>query len=397
MQERARRTRTKILDGLVRVLVDDGPTGVTHRSVAKAAGVSLAATTRHFATKDAIIEDLSTQTLQGYLTELERLTERIRRGKATGITSLEDLVHRIVLNGVTKYRDQSIAWCELILLGARSDGGRDLARQWYREADRIWRIIGQELGNPGDAINVAPAVDRVVGLLFMLHPLRLDRDVAATILKGDSAMSDHAPPRQSDELGADSGAGGTRQALIDVAIDLLVREGPSAVTYQAVSQKAGLSHSAPSYHFSTVDALMEAAQLSLFGRAKGRYRDAFRAFDAERLAEDELLDLTTAIFLSEAMVHNEENLAFYSVWIRSAERQELRPPVLTALLDQQESWARTLNRSLEHTPPASAAMLMQSLFLGKLLRAITTTSSVGELARSRGHFAAALAEIERYK
>ena len=206
-------------------------------------------------------------------------------------------------------------------------------------------------------------------------------------------MRDYAPI--SADEGRDEETSGTRQALIDVAIDLLVREGPSAVSYQAASLKAGLSRSAPSYHFPTVDSLMEAAQLALFDRAKSRYRDAFRAFDTARMELDELTDLTTTIFFSEAMVHSDENLAFYSVWIRSAERPELRPPVLTALLDMQESWARTLSRTMHRPLDTSAALLMQSLFLGKLLRAIVTTSSVGEIARSRGHFAAALAEINR--
>lgn len=397
MQERAQKTRTKILHGLVRVLVDDGPSGVTHRSVARAAGVSLAATTRHFATKEAIIADLSTETLQGYLADLEDLRRRIRAGEVTGITSIDDLVARIVLNGVTWNRDQSIAWCELILMGARSESGRALARQWYREADRIWRAIGEDLHCPAGSRHIAPAVDRVVGLLFMLHPLRLDRESASRILSGKARMREYAPAIAESGEEVDAETRNTRQALIDVAIDLLVHEGPSAVTYQAVSQKAGMSRSAPSYHFPTVESLMEAAQLALFLRAKSRYREAFRAFDAAAMELDELADLTATIFFSEAMVHNEENLAFYSVWIRATQRPELRLPVLTALLDMQESWDRTLSRTMHRPLDISAAMLMQSLFLGKLLRAISTTSSVGEIARSRGHFVAALAEIDRHK
>ncbi|WP_050759193.1 TetR/AcrR family transcriptional regulator [Pseudooceanicola batsensis] len=393
MQERARRTRNKILDGLVRVLVDNGPAAVTHRSVASAAGVSLAATTRYFATKDAIIEGLSARTMEGYLSDLTRLMQRMRDGERTGISTLDDLVMQVVLNGLTRDRDHSIAWCELILLGARSSSGRELARDWYDEADRIWQAIGDMLETSTRPRCITPTVDRAVGLLFMLHPLAPTREEARRILAGESKLSEHGLVREDDNDDPGSEPRGTKRDLINVAIDLLVREGPSAVTYQAVSQSAGLSRGAPSYHFPTVESLMEAAQLALFRRAKTRYRDAFKEFHADRMDPDVLADLTTAIFFSEAMVHNEENLAFYSVWVRSAERSALRPPVLKALSDQQESWGRTLGQMTDQPPNTFAAMQLQALFLGKLLRAISTASSVGEIARARGHFAMALADL----
>ena len=54
---RGERTRLRVLEGALRVLARDGVGGVTHRAVAKEAGVSLSATTYYFKSKSELLAD----------------------------------------------------------------------------------------------------------------------------------------------------------------------------------------------------------------------------------------------------------------------------------------------------------------------------------------------------
>jgi TetR/AcrR family transcriptional regulator, regulator of biofilm formation and stress response len=49
--------RAAIIEATVRVIGNDGVDGVTHRAVAREAGVSLSSTTYHFASRDAIVSE----------------------------------------------------------------------------------------------------------------------------------------------------------------------------------------------------------------------------------------------------------------------------------------------------------------------------------------------------
>lgn len=141
LQDRTLRTRARIVDGAVAVLAQAGVAGLTHRAVAKAAGVSLAATTYHFATKADILAETSRVQLAGYLDAFRRFGGRLRED-GEGIGSLDDLVLRVVLNALGRERTRSLAWLELALHGGRSRDGRALAQAWYGELDAIWADIG---------------------------------------------------------------------------------------------------------------------------------------------------------------------------------------------------------------------------------------------------------------
>ena len=364
------------------MLVRDGLAGVTHRAVAEAAGVSLAATTRHFATKLDMIAEVSGRVMSEYLAGLERLCDRVAAGEARDVKSIEDVLTRAVLNGLLRDREKNIAWCELILHGGRSPEGRDLARRWYDEIDRVWRLISGALGG---GVVVADAVDIAVGLQVLLHPLRLDRDGAEAVIGGEKSifhMLDGRLRAHEEEMPGGSG----RARVLAAAINVLVREGPQALSYRAVSEEAGLSRSAPGYYFDTVDDMLDAAQAALFRRAKDRYRLAFQGGDRSAFGIEELADLTSAIFFSEALVYADENLAFYSVWVRAAERENMRPAILSALQDQQRAWDAVLRRV---DCPSRNALRMQALFVGKLIRVIATGPDVAEMAGARAQFIAA--------
>ena len=88
VQDRTLATLGKIAEGAIKVLAEAGVPGLTHRAVARAAGVSLAATTHHFDTKAQLLEETSRTILEAYLGAFRRMANRIRNGHKTGLAGL---------------------------------------------------------------------------------------------------------------------------------------------------------------------------------------------------------------------------------------------------------------------------------------------------------------------
>jgi AcrR family transcriptional regulator len=389
LQRRARETKDRIYRGLTKVIAGQGISGVTHRSVAEAAQVSLAATTRHFSDKNSMIREFSESVLTDYLTGFEDLLRRVEGGQLPAIRSLDSLAMRASMGGLVFNRIQSIAWCELMLHGGRSQSGRQLAKQWYVEIDRVWTALAGAFGAPPDAARFA--VDRVVGNLFLLHPFGLTESQAENVLSEQISISSIAIFEPSSCLLAPlPGLGKGAKKSLDAAIALLVEDGPQSVSFRRVAEQAGLSRSAPAYHFPTVPILLQNAQAALFERAKERYRDGFSAYRGEPMSRGQLADLTAAIVMSEAMQHQAENLAFYSVWLRASSDAAIRSLVGHAFLDQQTAWASALEQI---GAPPCRALCMQAVFVGKLIRAISAGVKISELARAREQFFNAMGDV----
>lgn len=403
VQDRAVATRGKITDGAVEVLARSGVAGLTHRAVARAAGVSLAATTYHFDTKSDIITEASRILLDGYLTAFRRLVERMDAGAETNLRNLDDLVVRVVINAIGRQRIRSLAWCELVLHGGRSVEGRALALAWYEQFDAIWLAIAERIGPIPATARARAAVDLAVGLTFLLHPLVLDTETAAGLLAG-SVDAEVLLAEIADNL--DRGAfdaGATRaiaplrseerrDQIVEAAINTLIEEGAAGVSYRSVAQRAGMVRSGPGYYFPTIDGLLQAAQRALFERAKARYRSGLAAPPSSELDEDRILDLTTAIYFREALEFVRQNIGYYSAWLGAAQNRSLRPMVAAALLDQNRAWARRITLVFGRIPHRTTPLRMQAIFLGKLVRAMAAGVSLNDLSHVRVDFAAVLRE-----
>lgn len=112
--------RTALLDGMLRVLERDGPTGVTHRSVAAEAGVPVASATYYFASLDDLfLAGLRKSTID----QLDLFTPLARGNLRTMAVSLHRWIHLD--------RPAAIAQYELVFLAMRRDTLRDDAVIWY--------------------------------------------------------------------------------------------------------------------------------------------------------------------------------------------------------------------------------------------------------------------------
>ena len=192
--QRAER-RGAILDATVAILTSEGIDAVTHRAVARAADVPLAATTYYFSSKDELIgEALSTLVDD----EIERLDERARelgpalRSPSDAAAAVAETLcpDAAALGGL-------LAKLELYLEAARRPGLRQTAVDWQRAFTEL-ATSSLALAGAGDPARMAPLlvaaadgilvhalshgisgeerVEEVRGLLEQLFALILERD-----------------------------------------------------------------------------------------------------------------------------------------------------------------------------------------------------------------------------
>ncbi|MBS3022818.1 TetR family transcriptional regulator [Acidiphilium multivorum] len=398
VQDRSLRTRHRIHEGAVSVLAEDGVAGLTHRAVAAAAGVSLAATTYHFDSKTDLIASASRHLMSGYLDAFARLERRVSAGEATGLARIDDLVTRVVLNALGRERTRSLAWCELILHGGRGAEGRRLAQDWYARLDDIWHAIGENLGFGLDRRAARATIDRAIGLTFLLHPLGLDQEAARDLIEGRLDPAQLGPPAPAPDDAAGPATARQREArarIVQATIDILVESGAGAVSWAAIAERAGLARSGPAYYFPAIGALLATAQVALFDRAKARYRAGFGAIDPAEIDEMRLVDLTTAIWFREVLEHAREALGHYAVFLRAAqapgESVALRAAIAATLRDQHGAWRRRLAAIAAAPPHPAGPLAVQAVFVGKLIRAAATGADTALLALAREDFAAAIA------
>jgi DNA-binding transcriptional regulator YbjK len=118
-----------ILEATLRVIARRGADGATHRAVAAEAGVPLASTTYHFASKDALVHE-------ALELAIDRSIAAVRRESAApGPADAERLASRLLsLVGAICDDDQAplAAQYELVLEAGRRPELRPLAERWNR-------------------------------------------------------------------------------------------------------------------------------------------------------------------------------------------------------------------------------------------------------------------------
>lgn len=393
-QDRSVRTRERLADAAVRVLGDKGLAGLTHRAVATAAGTSLATTTYYFAGRDDLLAEASQATLTAYTAAFERVAERVGEG-GDGIESLNVLIARLVAKACGTHRTATLAWCEIILDAGRREQTRDLARAWFEEAEAAWSVVARRLGEADPVDAAKSAIDTVIGLIFIAGACGVDATGARAVLEdGEDPLKLWRPAEAQASDGSEPRPRGpkaeaTRERIVLAAIDLLIAHGAGVVGHRTVAERAGLTTSAPAYYFRSIDDLLACAQKRLFEAAKTRYRQGLGGDRSPEATLMGLSDLTTVIFLREATEHAAANIAGFSLWLEAARHPGLRPTVWAAVEDQSRAWAHLI-APLSKTENPLDGLMLQSFFLGKLVRAIATGADTTELAAIRGQFARSL-------
>lgn len=398
-QERSIARRGRIAEAAIEVIAEHGIAGLTHRLVAQHAGVSLAATTYYFDTRFDIVAAASKLTLDGYTTALQGVAHRMRESAAQP-AAFRRLVVRLVKSAAARDRARIKCWAEILLDARRHPESLMLARQWFVELDIIWLEIASA-SRAGDIASVARSgIDHLIGLLFLAVGLGLSESQITAVLEegADPLESWHVPGELPETLPSATGrsrkAAETRERILSSTVDLLVSDGPAAITYRAIASQAGLTPAGPFYYFPTIAGLLTCAQQRLFAASKERYREVAGADRGQAFTIERLVDRTTAVLLREATEFAGSNLAAYAIWIGTDRQPGLRPAIWSIIKDQQLAWQHVLGRLMSHQRPLDS-ILAQALFVGKLIRLIATGSSLEDLTLIRAELAQDLGRLVR--
>lgn len=389
--------KTRITNATIRLIAEKGSASLSHRDVAAAAGVSLAATTYHFQSKEQIIQAASCNLLADCLLAIEREVGRSTIEKG-GTPCFATFVRRLLYRAAGRQHQATIAWCEIILDAARSSGGAIHARPWWSSVTQKWLTVAQASGLPDPQRQYLVAFDRAIGLSLMIAALGLnDRALKRAFEQNEDPRTAWAPADPASLMPTVRQATGRKAAdtqarIIDAAVSLLMQFGAGAITHRAVAEAAQMTLTAPTYHFGSIESLLATAQRSLFERSKDRYR----AMSGEAGRPDDiagLVDLTATIFIREVTEFGPLNLSNFSVWLAAARHDGLKQTVWAAILDQAEGWRRQFDRlGIVHRP--IDPFLIQCSFVGRMVRLLSSDATIAEIALSRSLFALDLALIQ---
>ncbi|MEJ2623752.1 MAG: hypothetical protein P8Z80_04190 [Pseudolabrys sp.] len=386
--KRSANKREIIADSVITVLSESGISGLTHRRVARAAGISLSATTYHYATKADMLAEASRDLLARYLAAFRRSALEHRQGRGRD-SSPQAFMTRLLVNAAGRHRRESLAWCEIILDAAKSLEGHQLAHHWFEELHEAWSDLFRAFGADCDDGDVQVAIDTVIGLMFIVLPLNLNPAQVAEIrsnawseaLEALSAMP--SPPADADRpLGKKAQA--TRARIVEGTIKILKQSGVASVSYRAVAEESGVAFTAPAYYFGSIETLIRVAEAELFQESKARYRQMLSAANLAQPSAETLADLTAAILVREATEFRLASIAHYSVWLAATRIEALRPAVASAVVDQIHAWERRIAQ-IGAVGPGDGTCL-QALFLGQLIRSLACGAPLAIMANTRGNF-----------
>ena len=393
-QSRSIETKSKISAAAVDLLSYQGIAGLTHRQVAERANVPLAATTYHFATKRDIVASASNAILDHLKTLLSDAVENCKQTTRRPAPTKQLLVE--IVQQVAAAGSAGLALFEILLESVRRPEDTRLGEQWIDQVTRAFLNSSLE-GATSRARSAHTATDILMGLLLLTSSLRLTPDqVGAVLLRGGDPLQLWAveiPAGENAEQtssGQDAGTNKTRQRILEEAINILVADGASGLSYKVIADRVGLSAAAPSYHFASVIDLLRSAQLLLFEASQLRYHSLVTATNFKTIDQVQFIDLTSVVFQREVTEFGRFNLATFSIWLEAGRRPELRPLVWRAVVRHCQSSARLLNNYTSDFRIMDG-LLYHTMFFGKLVRILSTGTSNLDLMHVRAEFAS---EIE---
>jgi len=394
LDKRSLQKREIIADAVITVLSKFGISGLTHRRVAQAAGISLSATTYHYATKADMLAEASGNLLAGYLAAFRRSALEQRQGKGRD-SSPQAFMTRLIVNAAGRHRRASLAWCEIILDAAKSPEGHRLALHWFEELHEAWTDLFKAFGADCDEADVQIAIDTVIGLMFIVLPLNLAPEQVADIRSDawpevlETSSATTSQPVDTDRpLGKKAQA--TRSRIVEGTINILKQSGVAGVSYRAVAEESGVALTAPAYYFGSIEALIRVAEAELFQESKTRYRQMLSVANLDQPSAETLADLTAAILVREATEFRLASTAHYSVWLAATRIEALRPAVVSAVVDQIHAWERRIAH-LGAVAPGDGTYL-QALFLGQLIRSTACGAPLSIMSTVRRHFLRGLSQ-----
>lgn len=186
---RGQRRRAQIIEATLEIVRREGATGVTHRTVAKEAGITTSLTLYYFATLDDLLVAALTSVTEAYTSRIQGLID----SKDDPLEGLSELIAESGGPG----RERALAERELSTLAARRPALRPAARAWR---DKVAELARTRTDDP-DAIEAFVALTDGLCTAILLDDRNADpehiRAVLARALSRDASVNGDRvlPPR----------------------------------------------------------------------------------------------------------------------------------------------------------------------------------------------------------
>ena len=128
---RGERRRVELIEATLEVIEREGVGGVSHRAVAKLAGVSPSAAIHHFSTLDDLLVAAVISANEESITEVSAVED---------VAGLADLL----AEQIVEHRTRFVALYELYLLAARRPALRPEAHRWIDSVEEAARRLGAD-------------------------------------------------------------------------------------------------------------------------------------------------------------------------------------------------------------------------------------------------------------
>jgi len=174
-------------------------------------------------------------------------------------------------------------------------------------------------------------------------------------------MAPEADPRQSR-------GEARRSVILEAALSVISREGVSATTHRAVAAESGVPLGTVSYHFGSIEALLEGALRLFVEEETARLRAVAERLAGARAAPD---DIAAAIVAELATEAPGSALPQFELYLEAARRPALRPAARECL-DAYGSVAEAALRAGGAPRAQEGAMLFVALVDGLALHQMAT-------------------------
>ncbi|MEV0622988.1 TetR family transcriptional regulator [Nonomuraea sp. NPDC050404] len=128
---RGQKRRAEIIEATLTVVQRDGAAGVTHRTVAKEAGIPVSLSTYYFATLDDLLVAALSSVAEGYSERVRHIIDH-HDDKLRGLAEL-------IAESAGPGRDRALAERELSTMAARRPALRPIARRWREDIAELAR------------------------------------------------------------------------------------------------------------------------------------------------------------------------------------------------------------------------------------------------------------------
>mgnify|MGYP001187627809 FL=1 len=168
---RGAKRRAEIIDATLAVVTRDGAAGVTHRTVAKQAGITTSLSTYYFATLDDLLVAALTSVADAYTAKIRQIIDT-PGDKLTGLAEL-------IAESAGPGRERALAERELATLAARRPALRPVARRWRENIAELIATLTDDL----DAISAAVAASDGLCTAILLDNAPADPNHLRAVLK----------------------------------------------------------------------------------------------------------------------------------------------------------------------------------------------------------------------